>query len=90
MYPTTIPTINGMILKNPLALVITSVVIKNVTSATSKPFHSKISAFSPIRLTANPASDKPIIIIIGPITIGGNNLLIQFLPANFTTNANIT
>ena len=41
IYPETIPTKNGIILKNPLALVITIAVTINDTNATKITFHSK-------------------------------------------------
>ena len=39
--------------------------------------------------TAELANPKPIIIIIGPITTGGNSLLIQFVPINLIMNDTI-
>ena len=53
---------------------------ENVINATNRPFQSSSAELSPIKLTAKPERDKPIIIIIGPITTGGNNLSIQFFP----------
>ena len=92
MYPTTIPTKNGMIFKNPFPLTITKAVVKNVISATNTPFHAMFSvpAAIPILPTAELANPKPIIIIIGPITTGGNNLSIQFLPINLIIVETIT
>ena len=89
MYPTTIPIKNGIIFINPFPLTITIAVVKNVINATATPLQS-ISApvESPIWEIALGANPNPIIIIIGPITSGGNNLLIQFFPISFTTNAN--
>ena len=40
--------------------------------------------------TAVGASDNPIIIIIGPTTIGGNSLLIHFLPISLIINTTNT
>ena len=78
-----------IIFKKPFPLTATIAVTKNETSATITPFHS-ISApvESPICDIADGASPKPIIIIIGPITTGGNNLSIQFLPAILIIIAN--
>ena len=81
IYPTIIPIRNGIIFKNPFPLTITNAVVKNVINATITPFQSAIeSEERPIWLIALGANPKPIIIIIGPITTCGNNLLIQSLP----------
>ena len=91
MYPTIIPTRNGIIFKKPFPLTITIDVAKNVIKATTTLFHSKVEfSARPICPTALPASPRPIIIIIGPITIGGNILSIHFLPIIFTIRANTT
>ena len=37
--------------------------------------------------TADAASDKPIQIIIGPVTTGGKNLITFLTPTNLITNA---
>ena len=71
--------------QHPFALVIINAVVKNVINATKGPFHSiplvgiEVSKIFPTALLAKP---KPIIIIIGPITIGGRILSIHFFPAN--------
>ena len=87
------PTKNGIILKNPFALVIVKAVTKNVINATIGPFQAipstsiLVSNMFPTALLASPS---PIIIIIGPITIGGNNLSIHAFPANLIINDTIT
>ena len=40
------------------------------------------STTNPVFVTAFPAKPNPITAIIGPITIGGNNLSIQSLPTH--------
>lgn len=59
-------------------IAITTVEIK-VIKPISAAFQSK-TPLSPILPTAIPASESPIIIIIGPITTGGSNLWSHFVP----------
>ena len=55
------------------------------------PFHSICDSVpKPICDIALGAKPSPIIIIIGPITICGNNLFIQFLPIKWIIVANTT
>ena len=90
MYPDTIPIKNGITFRNPFAPTAVIAVTRNATNATTKLFHSTDPDDNPIWLTALGANDKPIIIIIGPMTIGGNNLSIQSLPNTLINNANNT
>ena len=68
-----------MILRKPLALVLMKAVIKKVTRATRICLMSPPST-KPAFLTAELAKPKPITIIMGPITIGGNKRSIQVVP----------
>ena len=74
IYPEAIPIKKGTTLKNPLAFSITSPVTKNVNNATITPLMliASVPSAIPILDTADDASPSPIIIIIGPITIGGS------------------
>ena len=86
MYPVTIPIKNGIILKNPFAPTAVIAVTRNVIIDTRIIFQSNTSAVRPICAIAFGASENPIIMIIGPITTGGNNLSIQSLPKIFIIN----
>lgn len=84
-------TKNGIIFKNPFPLTATIAVTKNEIRATKIPFHSISTPVErPICEIADGARPKPIIIIIGPITTGGNNLSSQFFPTILTTIENNT
>ena len=77
--------------KNPFPLTATIAVVKNETTATKIALHSSgVSPAIPICETADGARPNPIIIIIGPITTGGNNLSNQFFPVKCIIVANIT
>ena len=78
-----------MILKKPLALVENKAVTTNVNTAISIFFQSP-PATNPALLTALAAKPNPITAIIGPTTIGGNNLSIQSFPITLTINATTT
>ena len=75
---------------NPLPFTATNAVVKNAINATTIFFQGITLASNPISLIAVGASPRPITIIIGPTIIGGNNLLIHFLPANLIINATTT
>ena len=70
----------GIIFKKPLARVAITIVTINEVSATTIAFQSRLAPSMPILDMALGARPNPITIIIGPITIGGINLLIHFLP----------
>ena len=78
-----------MIFKKPIAFVLINAVIRKVTTATNIGFQSP-STTKPAFLTALFARPRPITIIIGPMTIGGNNRLIHPVPNNFTKIATTT
>ena len=70
--------------------VITNAVVKNDTSATMITFQSNCApSANPICEIALGANPKPIIIIIGPITIGGNNFSIHSFPTRLIIIATI-
>ena len=73
-----------------MASVQVSIAVKNDISATTIFFHEIFSRLRPISSIAVGASESPIIIIIGPTTIGGSNLLIHFLPIALIINATKT
>ena len=85
-YPDKIPQRKGIILIKPLPLVEKNAVAMNVNKATMI-FLKSPPATSPAFDTALEARPRPITMIIGPITIGGNNLSIQALPINLTHKA---
>ena len=73
-----------------IALIANNAVVKNATVAINRFFHGTTSKSNPTCDTADEASPKPIIIIIGPTMIGGNNLLSHFLPTSLIIIATIT
>ena len=77
MYPTMIPLKMGISFSNPLANMLT---IMAVTSAIIASSQFSAAIFTPV-----PESDKPISMITGPITTGGNNRWITFIPCHLTS-----
>ena len=78
-----------MILKKPFPLVLMKAAIRKVTTATRAFFQSPPST-KPAFLTADPASPRPMTMIIGPMTTAGSNLSIQRVPATLTPAATST
>ena len=80
---------NGMIRRKPFPFVLIKAAIKKVTTAT-RAFFQFPSATRPALVTAEPASPRPITMIIGPMMIGGKSLSIHFVPAKRTPAATST
>ncbi|MPN23551.1 hypothetical protein SDC9_170943 [bioreactor metagenome] len=72
-----IPQKIGMILSNPLALTETTTAVSNDTKAN---IQFSLAIFTPV-----PASDKPISMMTGPITTGGNKRSRNLTPCHLTS-----
>src|SRR5690625_56096 len=89
-YPETIPSKIGIIFKNPRNVTQKTIVMSNVSSATSAlvgsivQFSSPAGAIQPAISAATGTSSNPITATIAPIAAGGKTMSIQSVPASLT------
>ena len=89
MYPPTIPNKIGIKPRKPFKNMLKTIVNPNVIIATAKTRMSYLPFNNVADCAADDDNDKPITMMIGPTTIGGNNFSIQFVPIKATMAATI-
>ncbi|MPN52049.1 hypothetical protein SDC9_199701 [bioreactor metagenome] len=77
MYPTMIPLKIGISFNSPLANILTMMAVTRAIIASNQ--------FSDAIFTPVPESDKPISMMTGPMTTGGNNRWTIFTPCHLTS-----